>query len=144
MKIDVIRTRSDYHAGLKQLENWVRSGKAQYYPAIEALTTLIKAYEEKHFPAPITDPIDAIRFRLKQLEWSQNHLAVELSMTSGRLSEVMNMRRPLTLKMIRKIAAVLSIPAEVLIQPYGQSKQRQVRNRAAAQGQSRNTLSSSS
>lgn len=144
MKIDVIRTKVDYRAGLKRLETWARSGKSLYYPAIEALTTLIKAYEEKHFPAPEADPIDAIRFRLKQLQWSQNYLAVELHMTSGRLSEVMNMKRPLTLPIIRQIVTVLGIPADVLIQPYDGTVQRIVRRRAAASGQSRNILSSSS
>ncbi len=143
MKIDVIRNRADYRAALKRLEGWARSGKSQYHAAIDALTVLIGAYEEKHYPSPEADPIDAIRFRLKQLQWSQNKLAAQLDMNSGRLSEVMNMRRSLTLPMIRQIVTVLGIPADILIQPYDQTAQRMGRRRAAASAQTRNNLASS-
>ena len=143
MKIDVIRTKTDYFAALKQLETWARSGKSKYHAAIEALTVLIKAYEEKHYPLPETDPIDAIRFRLKQLEWTQNELADQLHMRSGRLSEIMTMRRALTLPMIRQIVTVLGIPAEILIQPYDQTTQHMDRRRATASTKTRNKLASS-
>ena len=76
------------------------------------------AYEKKHYPLPDIDPIDAIRFRLKQLQWSQNESAKTLGLNSGRFSEIMNKRRPLTLPMIRAIEGKLDIPASTLIQQY--------------------------
>jgi HTH-type transcriptional regulator/antitoxin HigA len=36
----------------------------------------------------------------------------------GRVSEILNRTRPLTLEMIRKLAESLKLPAEVLIRPY--------------------------
>ena len=120
MKIDVIETEADYLAALEKVENWVRLGGPQHFhlPLIDALTALIMAYEQKHYPSPEVDPIDAIRFRLKQLQWSQNESAKALGLNSGRFSEIMNKRRPLTLPMIRAIEAKLDIPASTLIQQY--------------------------
>lgn len=36
----------------------------------------------------------------------------------GRVSEVLTRKRPLTLSMVRSLAALLHIPAHVLVQPY--------------------------
>ena len=36
----------------------------------------------------------------------------------GRVSEILNRKRPLTLPMVRALNALLHIPAEVLVQPY--------------------------
>ena len=36
----------------------------------------------------------------------------------GRVSEILNRRRPLTLPMVRALSALLHIPTDVLVQPY--------------------------
>lgn len=84
---------------------------------LEILSILIKEFEEKHFPIPKPNPLEAIKFRLEQLELTE----VELSNILGhrsRKSEILSGKRKLNLAMIRKLHDRLNIPADVLIQAY--------------------------
>jgi len=84
---------------------------------LEILVILVKDYENEHFPIPKPNPIEAIRFRLEEMEMSEAELAEILGYRS-RKSEILSGKRKLSLKMIRKLNDTLHIPAEVLIQPY--------------------------
>jgi HTH-type transcriptional regulator/antitoxin HigA len=63
------------------------------------------------------DPIEAIKFRMEQMNIKQKDLAEVIGFTS-RVSEILNKKRKLILSMIRKLNAMLHIPIEVLIQDY--------------------------
>jgi HTH-type transcriptional regulator/antitoxin HigA len=63
------------------------------------------------------DPIEAIKFRMEQLNMDQKDLAEVVGFAS-RVSEILNRKRKLTLNMIRKLSAALQIPTEVLVQEY--------------------------
>lgn len=84
---------------------------------LEVLSILIKEYENAHFPVPKPNPIEAIRFRLDQMNMSEVELSEILGYRS-RKSEILSGKRKLSLAMIRKLHEVLHIPAEVLIQVY--------------------------
>jgi len=84
---------------------------------LEVLSILIKDYENEHFPVPKPNPIEAIRFRLDQMNLSEAQLSEILGYRS-RKSEILSGKRKLSLSMIRKLNEVLRIPAEVLIQAY--------------------------
>ncbi|WP_134089812.1 type II toxin-antitoxin system HigA family antitoxin [Olivibacter sp. XZL3] len=84
---------------------------------LEVLSLLIKEYENEHFPVPKPNPIEAIRFRLDQMNMSEVDLSKILGYRS-RKSEILSGKRKLSLTMIRKLHEVLHIPAEVLIQAY--------------------------
>ncbi|MGK4302104.1 helix-turn-helix domain-containing protein, partial [Klebsiella pneumoniae] len=77
----------------------------------------IDNYEKEHFPIELPDPIEAIKFRMEQLNYSQNDLAEIIGLKS-RVSEILNRKRKLSLGMIRKLSEKLHIPSEVLIQAY--------------------------
>ena len=115
MNIRPIRTRADYRAALRQIEK-VMNAKA-HSPAgetLDVLTTLIEAYERKHFALEHPDPIDAIKFAMDQ----RGLAAKDLTPMIGRLNrvyEVLSRKRPLTLPMIWKLHRELGIPAESLI-----------------------------
>lgn len=81
-----------------------------------ALADLIEAYEERHYPLDLPDPIEAILIRMDDLGLSRKDLEPLIG-SRGRISEVLNRKRPLTLPMIRRLSEALSLPAEVLIQP---------------------------
>lgn len=83
----------------------------------EILSILIKEYELKHFPVPKPNPLEAVKFRLEQMNMSETQLSNILGNRS-RKSEILSGRRKLSLSMIRKLNEVLHIPAEVLIQEY--------------------------
>ncbi|KEQ28313.1 XRE family transcriptional regulator [Pedobacter antarcticus 4BY] len=84
---------------------------------LEILSLLIKEYELVHYPVSYPNPIEAIKFRMEQMNLSENELS-DLLGTRSRKSEVLSGKRKLSLSMIRKLADVLHIPANVLIEAY--------------------------
>ena len=78
---------------------------------------LIEKYEDINFPIDLPDPIEAIKFRMEQMNYSQNDLAEVIGLKS-RASEILNKKRKLSLEMIRNLNSIMKIPTEVLIQPY--------------------------
>ena len=84
---------------------------------LEVLGILIEKYEQEHFPIDMPDPVEAIKFRMEQMGYSQSDFADIVGLKS-RASEILNKRRKLSLKMIRNIPDKLNIPTEVLVQVY--------------------------
>ena len=84
---------------------------------LELLGILIDTYEKVHYPIDFPDPIEAIKFRMEQLGYTQSDLANVVGLKS-RASEILNKKRKLTLEMIRNLHNTLNIPTDVLIQSY--------------------------
>lgn len=84
---------------------------------LEVLSMLVKEYENTHFPLPKPNPIEAIKFRLEQLNLPESEVSKILG-TRSRKSEIFSGKRKLSLSMIRVLHHELKIPAEVLIQAY--------------------------
>ena len=78
---------------------------------------LVDNYENEKFPIGFPDPVEAIKFRMEQLGYTQTDLANVVGLKS-RASEILNRKRKLSLEMIRQIHERLNIPTEVLIQAY--------------------------
>ncbi len=116
MNIRPIRTEEDYEAALARIEAlWDATPDSEEADELEVLATLVDVYEEKHEPIPPPDPVEAILFRLEQSGRTRKDLAEILGVGRGRVSEILNRRRGLSLSMIRKLARSMNIPAEVLI-----------------------------
>ena len=118
MTIKPIKTKKDYQAALGRLEEIfdTKPGTPQG-DELEVLGILIDKYEQEHYPIGYPDPIEAIKFRMEQLGYTQNDLAKVVGLKS-RASEILNRRRKLTLEMIRQLHQALGIPTDVLIQSY--------------------------
>jgi len=80
----------------------------------ELLSILIEKYEDEHYPIEAPDPIEAIKFRMEQMDMNNQDLAEVIGYKS-RVSEIFNHKRKLTLKMIRSLHKKLKIPYESLI-----------------------------
>lgn len=118
MNIKPIKTERDYQESLKRLEViFDAAADSPEGDELEILSILIARYEAQHFPIEKPDPIEAITFRMEQLDMKQSDLAEVLGYKS-RVSEILNRKRKLSLDMIRKISASLDIPSDVLIQEY--------------------------
>ncbi|MDR3570169.1 MAG: hypothetical protein P4L43_19255 [Syntrophobacteraceae bacterium] len=118
MDIKPIKTQADYRAALEEVERLFDAAPNTVEgDRLEILTTLIEAYEERHFAIPLPDPIEAILYFLESRGLSRRDLEPFIG-ARARVSEVLNRKRPLTIGMIRKLHTGLGIPAEVLIQPY--------------------------
>ena len=118
MTLKLIKTKKDYQNALLRLETIfdAKPGSAEG-DELEVLGMLIDAYEKNHFPIALPDPIEAIKFRMEQLGYTQSDLANVVGLKS-RASEILNRKRKLTLEMIRNLHETLNIPTDVLIQSY--------------------------
>lgn len=118
MEIKPIKSEKDYNMALKRLEVIFDSepGSANG-DELEVLGILIDQYENEHFPIRLPDPIEAIKFRMEQMGYTQGDLANIVGLKS-RASEILNKKRKLTLEMIRQLHDILKIPTDVLIQSY--------------------------
>ncbi len=84
------------------------------------LVTLVEAYERKHYAIELPDPVEAIKFAMEQRGLSVKDL-VPMIGAPNRIYEVLNRKRPLSLKMIWRLHKSLGIPAESLIRPMEES-----------------------
>jgi len=117
MDIKPIRTEEDYFAALGEVESLMAAefGTPEG-DRLDVLATLVEAYEAKHYPMEIADPIDAIKFEMERKGLTAKDLEPMIGRTN-RVYEILNRVRPLTLPMIWRLHDGLGIPAEILIQP---------------------------
>ena len=118
MQIKAIKSEKDHARALKRLEQVFHAAEdTPQGDEAEVLSILIEKYEDTHFPIGMPDPIEAIKFRMEQMNMNQQDLA-EIVGFASRVSEILSRKRKLTLAMIRKLSAALKIPTEVLVQEY--------------------------
>jgi len=116
MEIKPIKTEADYGAAMRRIEAvWGAASGTVEGDELEVLVTLAEAYERRHYPIDLPDPVEAIKFRLEQ-EGKDYRSLIGIIGQRTRVYEVMRRARPLSLNMIRKLHRQLEIPAEVLIQ----------------------------
>ena len=115
-----IKTDTDYCAALKEVETLMTAElNTLEGEKLDVLVTLIEAYERKHFPLDLPDPVEAIKFEMEQKGLTVKDLEPMIG-KSNRVYEILNRKRSLTLKMIWKLHQELGIPAESLIEQPGQ------------------------
>lgn len=122
MELRPIKTKREHQAALKEIETlWdARAGTAGA-DRLEVLVLLVEAYERKHFPIEAPHPIDFLQHVMEARGLTRKDLEPYIG-SRARVAEVLNRVRPLTLEMIRRLAAGLKLPADVLIRDYGVKK----------------------
>lgn len=117
MDIRPIKTDADYRAALNDIENLMMAQPDTIEgEKLDILITLVEAYEAKHFPMDLPDPVEAIKFEMERKGLTVKDLEPMIG-KSNRVYEILNHKRSLTLKMIWKLHEGLGIPAESLIKP---------------------------
>ena len=118
MTIKPIKTKKDYQQALNRLEIIFDAKKnSPEGDELEVVGILIEKYENEKFPIGFPNPVEAIKFRMEQMGYTQADLAKVIGLKS-RSSEILNKKRKLSLEMIRQLHDKLKIPTEVLIQSY--------------------------
>lgn len=113
-----IRDETDYDAALAEIDSLM--GVAPATPEsdrLEVLVTLVERYEAENWSIEAPDPISAIRHVMEARGLRQKDLAALIG-SQSHASEVLRRRRPLSLAMIRVLAAEWSLPADVLVREY--------------------------
>lgn len=113
--VPVIRTPADHRVAVAQLEDLVKADRPNDTAKMDALALLIEDYERKAFPIPELSPIEAVKHSMAIRELSQADLARSLKIGRGRISEILQGQRGMSLSMIRALHVVLDIPVSTLI-----------------------------
>jgi HTH-type transcriptional regulator/antitoxin HigA len=115
MDIRPIKTEKDYNSAIIRIEElWGAKKDTVKGDELDLLVTLVESYEIKHYPIAPPDPIDAIKFRMEQMGMTKDDMVKYLG-SQSRVSEILNRKRKLTLKMVKSLYKGLKIPAEILL-----------------------------
>src|SRR6266513_911241 len=100
MNIAPIKTKRDYRRTLKEIEGLMRAKRnSPEGDRLDVLVTLVEAFEQKHYALDLPDPVEAIKYHMDQNGLQPRDLIPYIG-SRNRVHEVLNRRRPLTLKMI--------------------------------------------
>lgn len=117
MEIRPIRTDEDHRAALREIEAlWGAAEGTAEGDRLDVLATLADAYEDRRWPTDALDPVEAIEAAMAHEGRTRADLAAVIG--QSRATEILQRRRPLTLPMIRKIAAAWKVPERVLVREY--------------------------
>jgi HTH-type transcriptional regulator/antitoxin HigA len=113
-----IRNDADHRAALTEIENlWDAEPGTPEHDRLEILGTLVSAFEDQAYPLEDSDPIEAIKYWMDQKGKTRNDLAI-LFGSHPRASEVLNKKRPLTMRMVWQLRSQWGLPADTLVRPY--------------------------
>ena len=120
MRVKILKTDQEYNEACERIYNIIHSSENPIEPnsnegdELELLSLLVEKYEQEHYPVEAPNPIEAIKFRMQQMNLKQSDIA-PLFGGKTRVSEVLNGKRPLSLNMITYLNRYLGIPLEILI-----------------------------
>lgn len=115
MDIKPIRTKANYRAALEDIESLMMAkANTPEGDRLDVLTTLVEAYERKHFPMDLPDAVEAIKFHMDQSGLTVKDLEPVIG-RKNRVYEVLSRRRSLTLRMIEGLHTKFGIPVESLL-----------------------------
>lgn len=118
MDVEVIKNNKQYDKALQRFEEiFFAKPNTKDGKEAELLALVIKDYEDKHYKINAPDPVEAIKYRMEEMQLTKKQLGEILGYTS-RVSEILNRKRKLTLEMVRNLHEKLNIPLESLIQAY--------------------------
>jgi HTH-type transcriptional regulator / antitoxin HigA len=120
MRIKILKTEQGYNKACERVYHLINSIPNTIEPdspegeEIELLSLLIEKYEQEHYRIEAPSPIEAIKFRMEQMNLRQSDIA-PLFGGKTRASEVMNGKRALNLKMITLLNRYLGVPLESMV-----------------------------
>lgn len=118
MNIKPIKTEADYIEALSRLEILfdAKVGTSESDEA-DILAILIDEYEKRNYPITAPDPIEAIKIRMEEMQLKQTDL-IDVIGGKSKVSEILNRKRKLTVKMIRNLTVKLNLSPSLLIEEY--------------------------
>jgi len=118
MELKPIRTEAEHAEALADIERlWDAPEGSPEADRLEVLAMLVEAYEKAHFPIEAPDPVAFLEYVMDVRGLTRKDLEPYIG-PRGRVADIMNKTRPLSVAMIRRLCAGLGLPADVLIQPY--------------------------
>lgn len=110
-----IKTQEQYDAVMSKIETLLDSQpNTTEFELLEVLSILADDYENKICPMPELDPIEAIKYEMEERGLLQKDLIPYIG-SKSKVSEVLNRKTGLTLKMMKALYHELGIPANILL-----------------------------
>lgn len=118
MELKPIRTEAEHRAALAEIERlWDAPEQSAEADWLEVLALLVEAYEKAHCPIAAPDPVSFIEHVMDARGLTRKDLEPFIG-PRGRVADILNRTRPLSMGMIRSLTTGLNLPADILIQPY--------------------------
>ena len=118
MNLYAVKDDASYRRALGDIERvWGAKLGSPEGDFIDAMATLVEAYEEKHYAVPAADPVDMLHFAIEDMGRSQAELGKLLG-SRPRASEILNRRRFMTIDQIRLISEAWHLPIATLTGAY--------------------------
>lgn len=118
-KVSFLTTQAEYNHALARVYELMQANidpDSKEAEELDQLASAIEAYEAEHHPVEEqTDPVEIIKFRMEQMNLKQKDVAPIFGGIS-RVSEYLNKKRPLTMKIIFNLHKYLEIPYDLLIE----------------------------
>ena len=121
MEIRTIHNKKDYKAALQEIERlWSAPDKSPEAERLSVLALLVEHYERTNFPIEDPDPIELLEHVMQSRGLTRKDFEPAIG-HRGRVTEIFNRVRPLSLEMIRRLVDQFDLPADILVKPYALS-----------------------
>ncbi len=112
-----IRNEPEYDQAVERLNSLLDeigdNERHPLYGLLDTLGTLVRAYEEKHYPMPKQSASDMLRFFMEEHQLTQTDLPEVGS--QGVVSEVLSGKRDLNLRQVRALAKRFHVSPAVFV-----------------------------
>ncbi len=109
----ILKTEADYNTAIERtIEIFDAEPGHSDFDELEILLLLVKDYEDKHYTIPVPDPIEAIKFKMKEAGLKNKDLIPYIG-SEGHVSAILSGKRNLTLDMAKGLNTRFGIPPEV-------------------------------
>ncbi len=117
MILKPIKSEKEYDKALDRVDELMDINPAletELSDELEILVLLIEKYEDKNWAISEPDPVEAIKIRMEQMHLKQKDLIPFIG-NASKVSEVLNKKISLSLKMIVNLANNLHLPLDILV-----------------------------
>ena len=117
MQLKILKTEKDYDKALNRIDELMELNPklgTKESDELEILVLLVEKYEELNWNIEIPDPIEAIKYRMEEMNLKQKDLIPYIG-NKSKVSELLNRKISLSLTMVRNLSQALHIPVETLV-----------------------------
>jgi len=116
----VIKTKKQYYHYRNILDELTahKNKNRQQHEIIELLQVLIEKWEKEHSGITHADPVELLKWLMAENKIKSVELALILGISKSMMSVILNYRRGLSKKIIRKLASHFNLSQEAFNKPY--------------------------
>ena len=117
MQLKILKTEKDYDKALNRIDELMELNPklgTKESDELEILALLVEKYEELNWNIETPDPIEAIKYRMEEMNLKQKDLIPYVG-NKSKVSELLNRKISLSLSMVRNLSQALHIPVETLV-----------------------------